>query len=73
LGACPECQGFGRVITIDWDLVVPDAGQSIEEGAIEPWTKPSAAWEWNQLLKFCEHRQIPSQNPGKIYRRLIAG
>ena len=52
LGACPVCQGFGRVITLDWDLVVPDKRKSIEQGAIEPWTKPSAHWEFKQLLSF---------------------
>ncbi|HSK10250.1 MAG TPA: hypothetical protein VK911_11800, partial [Vicinamibacterales bacterium] len=39
-GACPTCHGFGNVIEIDMDLVVPDPSLSIRGGAIEPWTKP---------------------------------
>src|ERR671913_1717724 len=39
-GACPTCHGFGNVIELDQDLVVPDQAKSINQGAIEPWTKP---------------------------------
>src|ERR687896_369266 len=39
-GACPTCHGFGNVIELDMDLVVPDASKSINQGAIEPWGKP---------------------------------
>jgi excinuclease ABC subunit A len=63
LGACSTCQGFGRVITIDWDRVVPDARRSVEEGAIEPWTKPSAHSEFEQLLRFCKRKRIPLDIP----------
>ena len=39
-GACPTCHGFGNIIELDQDLVVPDQPKSINQGAIEPWTKP---------------------------------
>src|SRR5262249_56000195 len=39
-GACPRCQGFGNTIDFDLNLVVPDPSKSLDEGAIEPWTKP---------------------------------
>ena len=39
-GACPRCQGFGNTIDFDLDRVIPDRGKSLDEGAIEPWTKP---------------------------------
>ena len=39
-GACPTCHGFGNTIELDLDLVVPDPRKSINEGAIEPWSKP---------------------------------
>ena len=39
-GACPTCHGFGNIIELDMDLVVPDPAKSINQGAIEPWTKP---------------------------------
>jgi excinuclease ABC subunit A len=43
-GACPVCQGFGRTIDYDLDLVVPDPSLSIAEGAIEPWSRPQYEW-----------------------------
>ena len=39
-GACPTCHGFGNIIELDMNLVVPDASLSINQGAIEPWSKP---------------------------------
>jgi excinuclease ABC subunit A len=39
-GACPVCHGFGNVIELDMDLVVPDQSKSIQQNAIEPWSKP---------------------------------
>ncbi|MBV9769391.1 MAG: excinuclease ABC subunit A, partial [Bryobacterales bacterium] len=40
MGACPRCQGFGNTIDYDMDLVIPNAGLSLDEGAVDPWTKP---------------------------------
>jgi excinuclease ABC subunit A len=39
-GACPVCHGFGNVVELDLRLVVPNPSLSINQGAIEPWTKP---------------------------------
>jgi excinuclease ABC subunit A len=39
-GACPTCHGFGNIIELDMELVVPDASKSVNQGAIEPWSKP---------------------------------
>jgi excinuclease ABC subunit A len=39
-GACPMCHGFGNVIELDMNLVVPDPSKSIADNAIEPWSKP---------------------------------
>jgi excinuclease ABC subunit A len=39
-GACPVCHGFGNVIELDMNLVVPDPSRSIQQNAIEPWSKP---------------------------------
>ncbi len=36
-GACPECEGFGMVLGIDPDLVIPDKKLSVYEGAVAPW------------------------------------
>ena len=46
-GACPKCQGFGRAIGIDMDLVVPNKELSIREGAIQVWTTP----KWQKYLQ----------------------
>jgi len=39
-GACPRCQGFGNTIDLDMNLVIPDKSLTLNQGAIEPWTKP---------------------------------
>ena len=39
-GACPICHGFGNIIELDMDLVVPDRSKSVQQNAIEPWSKP---------------------------------
>jgi excinuclease ABC subunit A len=44
-GACPKCQGFGSTIDYSEELIIPDVGKSLDEGAIEPWTKPRGE-EW---------------------------
>jgi excinuclease ABC subunit A len=49
-GACPRCQGFGNTIDYDMDLAIPDKGLTLEEGAVEPWTKPKGR-EWFWKLK----------------------
>ena len=43
-GACKRCQGFGNTIDYDMDLVIPDRSLSLEEGAVDPWTKPQYSW-----------------------------
>src|SRR5205085_8819004 len=43
-GACPTCQGFGNTIGLDLNLVIPNPGLSLSEGAVEPWTKPQYEW-----------------------------
>jgi excinuclease ABC subunit A len=39
-GACPRCQGFGNTIDFDMNRVIPDPALSLDEGAVDPWTKP---------------------------------
>src|SRR6185503_18211154 len=39
-GACPRCHGFGNTIDYDTDLVIPDPTRPLDEGAVNPWTKP---------------------------------
>ena len=51
IGACPECKGFGNVIGIDPDLVVPDKSKSIYEGAIACWHGEKMS-QWNDELVY---------------------
>ena len=44
-GACPRCQGFGNTIDFSPDLIVPNRGLSLDDGAVDPWTKPKGR-EW---------------------------
>ncbi len=49
-GACPRCQGFGNTIDFSPDLIVPNRGLSLNEGAVDPWTKPSGK-DWYRDFK----------------------
>jgi len=62
-GACPTCQGFGNTIGLDLDLVIPNPGLSLNEGAIEPWTKPQFEWAQKELRQFCKSERIPINVP----------
>jgi excinuclease ABC subunit A len=62
-GACPTCQGFGNTITLDLNLVIPNRRLSLQEGAIEPWTKPQFAWAQEELLEFCQRQGIREDLP----------
>jgi excinuclease ABC subunit A len=68
-GACPRCQGFGNTIDFDIDLVIPDRGKSINEGVIQPWTKPRYRPLWQELKRFARSRGIPLDVP---FRQLTA-
>jgi excinuclease ABC subunit A len=61
VGACDECRGFGRVIDLDLDLVIPDPTRSLDDGAIKPWSTPSTTHERRELLKFCRRHKIPTR------------
>lgn len=59
-GACPTCQGFGNTIGLDLDLVIPNPGLTLGEGAIEPWTRPQYDWARTELKSFCKSERIPT-------------
>jgi excinuclease ABC subunit A len=59
-GACPRCQGFGNTIDFDLNLVVPDPSKSLEEGAVEPWTKPRYKALFQELKKWARAQDIPT-------------
>jgi excinuclease ABC subunit A len=59
-GACPRCQGFGNTIDFDLNLVVPDPSKSLDDGAIEPWTKPRYRVLLQEAKKWARARSIPT-------------
>ena len=68
-GACPRCQGFGNTVDFDLDLVIPDRGKSLNDGAIEPWTKPRYRSLWQDLKRYARSSGIPLDAP---FRQLSA-
>jgi excinuclease ABC subunit A len=63
LGACETCRGFGRVIDLDLDLVIPDPSKTLAAGAIKPWSTKATEYERGELLRFCRTRKIPTDLP----------
>ena len=64
VGACPTCRGFGRVIDIDPDLIVPDPSLSIVQGAVKPWGGRAAHRdEYDDLVAFCREEGISTEIP----------
>jgi len=68
-GACPRCQGFGNTVDFDINLVIPDRGKSLNEGAIQPWTTPRYRILLGDLKKFARVKNIPLDVP---FRTLTA-
>ncbi|WP_456432310.1 excinuclease ABC subunit UvrA [Thermosulfuriphilus sp.] len=77
-GACPQCRGFGRIIDIDWDLVIPDRRKSLLEGAIVLLETPSAWEDREELFDWCQENGIPldrpfEELPEEIQKKIIYG
>ena len=68
-GACPECHGFGDVAVLDEDKVVPDRNKTLEQGAVEPWTKPLSKGLQRELLAEARRRRIPTNVPFRDLRK----
>ena len=63
LGACPECEGFGRVVDIDLTRVVPDPSRTLAEGAVVPWTTPAYIGYARQMLDAAPRLGLPTDVP----------
>jgi len=63
VGACPKCRGFGRVIGIDPDKMVPDPSLSIRQGAIQPFQGERGAECQRDLMRCCRERGIDTRVP----------
>ncbi len=63
VGACETCRGFGRVIGVDWGLVVPDPSKSLIEGAIKPIQSDSYSEVQEDLMGHAHRRGVPTDVP----------
>jgi len=62
-GACPDCNGLGSRMHFTVDLVVPDAGLSLREGAIAPWAGRNSLYYHNMLDALCAHYSFDINTP----------
>ncbi len=62
-GACPKCEGYGDVIGIDPDLVVPNTALSVYEEAVFPWRGESMGWYREQLVNAAYKFDFPIHKP----------
>ena len=58
-GACPTCHGFGNIIEVDQELVVPDASKTLGEGAVEPWRRPRYRAVVAEMKRFARRHGVP--------------
>ncbi len=74
-GACPKCHGFGDLAVLDEDKVIPDKNKSLEQGAVEPWTKPVSRRRMRRLIaEALEHGipvDVPYENLKKEWQEMI--
>ncbi|HKO24701.1 MAG TPA: excinuclease ABC subunit UvrA, partial [Chloroflexota bacterium] len=62
-GSCPECTGFGAVLKYDESLIVPNAGRSLAEGAVDPWSKPRYDTRRAKLSAFARKQGVSVDEP----------
>ncbi|MEO1012353.1 MAG: excinuclease ABC subunit UvrA, partial [Bacteroidota bacterium] len=62
-GACPKCEGYGDVIGIDEDLVIPNTALSIYENAVFPWRGERMGWYRDQLVNSSYKFDFPIHKP----------
>jgi excinuclease ABC subunit A len=62
-GACPRCQGFGNTIDFDLGRVIPDKSKTLNDGAVEPWTKPKYRPLFTDLKRYARQADIPLDVP----------
>ena len=62
-GACPRCEGFGHVIGISEDLVIPDPSKSVYEDAVAPWRGEKASRYKQKVLEYAHAVEFPVHKP----------
>lgn len=65
VGACPTCKGFGNILELDEKKVVPNPNLTISQGALNPFTMPSASQDKKQLFAYCKKAKIDLHTPWK--------
>ena len=63
LGACPTCEGFGKILGIDPDLVIPDQSLSIYQDAVMPWRGAVMGQGKRDLILHAEKFKFPIHKP----------
>ncbi len=69
LGACSLCEGFGDIVEVDMDLVVPDPELTLRQGAIAPWRTPAYSHELDELLALASDYDVPVDVPFKSLKK----
>ncbi|WP_085908173.1 excinuclease ABC subunit UvrA [Kiloniella majae] len=77
-GACPACDGLGKTLIFDGDLIVPDQRVSLKEGAIAPWANSTSKYYLQTLKSLAEHYDFAldlawNELPEKIKNLLLNG
>ena len=62
-GGCPQCTGFGETLEYDPELIAPNPGRSLEEGAVDPWAKPRYERERDELRRFAAREGVSGYVP----------
>ena len=62
-GACPKCGGYGDILGIDPELVIPDSSKSIYQGAVAPWKGEKFSWYKEQLIATASKHKLPIHKP----------
>ena len=63
IGACPKCEGYGKIVGIDEDLVVPDKSRSIYDNAVACWRGETMKWWRDQLVANAYKFDFPIHEP----------
>ncbi|MDP6794604.1 MAG: excinuclease ABC subunit UvrA [Verrucomicrobiota bacterium] len=71
IGACPECRGFGRIISIDYRLALPDVSLSIAGGVVKPWQTKTGAECQRDMMRAAKRDGIPTDVPFRQLPRKI--
>ena len=75
MGACPTCNGFGATLEFDLDLIIPDPERSLEDGAVDPWTKPRYEDRRYHLRELARKHKVSVRKPfnqlPERFRRIV--